>query len=56
MVGTWPLGFGLLDIGIPVIGVLLVVGLVAGVIILLISMKDKNSEADLSMTEEKSNF
>ncbi len=56
MRGSWPLGFGLLDIGIPVIGVLLVVGLVVGVVILLISMKDKNNEADLSITEEKSNF
>lgn len=56
MIGSWPLGFGLLDIGIPVIGVLLVVGLVAGVVILLLSMKDKDSETDLSITEEKSNF
>jgi hypothetical protein len=56
MEGSWPLGFGLLDIGIPIIGIILVVGLVVGVILLLISMKEKNDETDLSTTEEKSNF
>ncbi len=56
MRGTWSLGFGLLDIGIPVIMVVLPIALVVGVVILLISMKDKEAKTDLSMTEEKSNL
>ena len=56
MRGTWPLGFGILDVALPVIGVVLPVALVVGIVILLIAMKGKNDETDLSTIEEKSNF
>jgi hypothetical protein len=49
--GTWPLGFGLLDIGVPILGVLLLVGLVVAVVALLFGGKGKSEEEDFSTTE-----
>ena len=48
---TWPLGFGLLDIGVPAIGALVVVGLVVGVILLVVASLKKKPE-DMEYSEQ----
>lgn len=51
--GSWPLGFGILDVAVPALGVLALVALVVGVIILALSSAKKEKEpTDLSGTEE----
>ncbi len=49
---TWPLGFGLLDVGVPAIGALVVVGLVLGVIGLIVASLKKKPEDDMDYSEQ----
>lgn len=51
--GSWPLGFGILDVALPALGVVALIALIVGVIILVISsLKKEKEQTDLSTTEE----
>jgi hypothetical protein len=51
--GSWPLGFGVLDVAIPALGVVALIALIIGAIFLILSSTKKEKEQDdFSTTEE----